>query len=191
MKREATEDAPRVPRVLVPFADGTEEMEVVIIVDVLRRAGCDVVLASPGGLAATCSRGVVISPDADLEDQQVDNFDALVIPGGGPGTERLAASPKMLQLVRSFHAVEKVLGAICAGPLVLQAAGVLQERDFTCHPSVAADLPARLKQRVVVDGHLYTSQGPGTAMAFTLALVAALQGPEVVKNVAAPLILPR
>lgn len=177
-------------RVLVPFADGSEEMEVVIIVDVLRRAGCDVVLASPGGAAATCSRGVVISPDAVLEEQQADDFDALVIPGGGPGTERLAALPHLLELARSFDAAQKVLGAVCAGPQVLQAAGLLDDRAFTCHPGVGSDLPGRLDQRVVVDGHLYTSQGPGTSMEFALALVVALKGTEVVKNVAAPLILP-
>jgi len=184
------DDAQTATRVLVPLADGTEEMEVVIIVDVLRRAGCDVVLASPGGGAATCSRGVVISPDAVLEEQQADDFDAMVIPGGGPGTERLASFPHMLQLARAFDVAGKVLGAVCAGPRVLQAAGVLDGRAFTCHPGVAAALPARLEQRVVVDGHLYTSQGPGTCLEFALALVEALQGPEIVKTVATPLILP-
>lgn len=185
-----SELGPEHPRVLIPFADGTEEMELVILADVLRRAGCDVVLASPDGQAATCSRGVVISPDAVLEQQRVEDFHALVIPGGGPGTKRLAGSSALLDLVRAFDAAGKILGAICAGPRVLNAAGVLQDRAFTCHPGVAAEFPRRVEKRVVRDAHLYTSQGPGTSMEFALVLVEALLGPEVREKVAAPLILP-
>jgi len=183
-------EAESAPRVLVPFADGSEEMEVVILVDVLRRAGCDVVLASPGGKVVRCSRGVVVSPDAVLEEQPEAGFDALVIPGGGHGTEQLCASPHLLDLARSFDAAGKVIGAVCAGPQVLQAAGLLDERQFTCHPGMAAALPGRLERRLVVDGHLYTSQGPGTCFEFSLALIAALKGADIVKKVAGPLILP-
>lgn len=164
--------------VLMPVADGSEEMEVVIVVDTLRRAKWNVVIAGLGAGAIRASRGVRLVPDAAWADVAPDTFDMLVIPGGGEGVMALAKDQRLLAAVRAFMANGKWVAAICAGPLVLQAAGVLQGRRVTCHPGVADELTqtTRLNDRVVTDGHLITSQAPGTAIEFALALVRAVDG---------------
>lgn len=169
---------PPMPSVLVPLARGVEEMEAVIIIDVLRRAQWMVVAAGIEAGPVVASRGVRLVPDQDWEQIAPEQFDILVIPGGGPGTERLAADRRILDAVRSFHASGKWIGAVCAGPLVLQAAGILAGRKATCHPGVASKLTTtpRLNDKVVVDGRLVTSQGPGTCFEFALTLVRLVDG---------------
>ena len=178
-------------RVLVPVADGSEEMEATILVDVLRRAEVEVVVASPGGRPVTCSRGVRLIPDADLWTQSADGFDAIAIPGGGPGTEALLADDHTLALVRTFAAEGKWTAAICAAPQVLQAAGVLEGKRFTCHPGVAGAMRGeRSDEPVVEDGRVLTSQGPGTGFAFALALVAKLADQDLADSLVPPMCLP-
>ena len=164
--------------VLIPVADGCEEMEVVIVADTLRRAQWRVVLAGLAVGAVTASRGVRLMPDAVWADVIPDAFDMLVIPGGGDGVTALAKDKRLLATVRAFMANGKWVAAICAGPLVLQAAGVLKGRRVTCHPGVAGELTQtpRLNDRVVVDGRLITSQAPGTAFEFALELIRAVEG---------------
>lgn len=178
-------------RALVPLADGCEEMEAVIIIDVLRRAKWDVVAAGVTGPVITASRGVSLVPDVAWSDIVPDSFDVLVLPGGGPGTDNLKACHTVLDAVRSFVAKDKLVGAICAGPLVLQAAGVLANRRATCHPSVRDKLVTDSRDdRVVVDGNLVTSQAPGTAFEFSLTLVRLVDGEAAAEAVAAGLVLP-
>ena len=123
---------------LVPITHGTEEMEAVIIVDVLRRAEWRVVCAGVGAMQVKAARGVVLVADVAWEDVDPSSFDVLAIPGGGDGTDTLAAQPDILATVRSFVDAGKIVGAICAGPLVLQAAGVLEGRRATCHPCLTS-----------------------------------------------------
>lgn len=180
-------------KVLVPLADGCEEMEAVIVIDVLRRAGIEVVAASIGkSRTVTASRNVRLLADALWKDVHPDDFDALVLPGGVGGAEHLAAQPEVLEAVRVFLACDRLVGAICAAPRVLAAAGVLEDRTVTSHPSAAGDLaPATYSEdRVVVDGCLITSRGPGTAFEFALALVTVLVGAEKAAETAGPMILP-
>jgi len=168
-------------KTLMPWADGVEEMEAVILADVLRRAGWPVTTAGlrPGPVSG--SRGVKLLPDAVWSDVAPDAFDALVLPGGARGTENLAAHAGVLAAVRAFDAAGKRLAAVCAAPLVLQAAGVLRPgRRITSHPAVRnqfRDADWR-DERVVEDGPLVTSQGPGTCFEFALALVARAEGPR-------------
>ncbi len=176
---------------LVPLADGTEEMEATIIIDVLRRAGWDVVAAGVTGTTIDASRGVRLLADDDWHAVDPSGFDALVIPGGAAGTENLSGNQSVLETVRCFVESDRLVGAICAGPLVLQAAGILEGRRVTCHPGVAGQLTAtdRVEERVVIDGKLITSQGPGTAMEFALVIIEALEGQEAADNVRGGLIL--
>ncbi len=178
--------------VLVPFADGLEEMEAVILVDVLRRAGVAVTTAGLTGGPVTASRGVRLLPDKAWDDIQPDAFDLLAIPGGAEGVNRLRADTRVLDTVRAFHSAGKWIAAVCAGPLVLQQAGILGGRRVTCHPGVATQLTAtpRLDDRVVVDGRLITSQGPGTSFEFALALVQCLAGRGQAADLAKTLMLP-
>lgn len=159
--------------VLIPLADGVEEMEAVILIDVLRRAGLEVVTAGLTTKPVTASRGVRLVPDRNWDELQPAAFDILAIPGGAEGVNRLKADSRILTAVRAFDQQGKWIAAICAGPLVLQQAGILAGRRVTCHPGVEDQLTAttRLADRVVVDARLITSQGPGTSFEFALTIV--------------------
>jgi protein deglycase len=167
-------------RVLVPIADGTEELEAVSIIDVLRRAGAHVTVASVDGLQVTASRSVRLVADA-LIAEAGDTYDLIALPGGMPGSEHLRDSVPLTALLKRQQAEGRLLAAICAAPVVvLQHHGLIDGRRATCHPSVAERLENRaaLASRVVVDGNLVTSRGPGTAIEFALRLVALLFGDE-------------
>lgn len=179
--------------VLVPVADGTEELEAVAIIDVLRRAGAAVTVASVNGnLQITASRGVVIVADALIEDCAHMDFHLVVLPGGIPGAEHLRDSAALIQLLKRQQEKNSLYGAICASPaLVLAHHGLLEGRQATCHPGFADHLPARdkIESRVVVDGNCITSRGPGTAVEFALALVEQLFGRGKREEVAAPMVV--
>lgn len=182
------------PRALVFLAEGAEEMELVIVVDVLRRAGVDVVVAGVSGAEpALCSRGVRVVPDIALDDVE-GMFDAVVLPGGKGGASQLAASPAVGHWLRSQASAGRTVAAICAAPIALRAHGVFPGRRMTCHPSVDEIVAAHgilTEGAVVVDGVLMTSQGPGTAFPFALALVERLCGRAVADEVRAPMMFPR
>ncbi|MDD2240607.1 MAG: DJ-1/PfpI family protein [Kiritimatiellae bacterium] len=174
--------------VCVLLANGSEEMEVVICVDVLRRAGIDVLLAGVGDATPTiaASRGVRIAPDSAWDAAEASRFDAIVIPGGMGGTQVLRRDESVKQAIRDFSEVGKIVAAICAGPLVLQDAGVLDDRTLTCHPGVREELTVGtwVDQPVVRDGHLVTSQAPGTTFAFALTLVEILVDADTARKIA-------
>lgn len=158
-------------RVLVPLAEGLEEIEAVTIIDVLRRGGVEVVSASLGKDREVCgSHGVTLLADTLWPTDG--EFDAIVLPGGGKGTENLGADARVLETLRKFDGEGKFVAAICAAPLVLAAAGLLHGRRATCYPSCAEELgEAYDNVPVVADGNIITGQGPGSAMLFALVLI--------------------
>lgn len=164
-----------VQRVLVPLADGFEEIEFTTIVDVLRRAEFTVTTASLVAGPVRGAHSITVIADVDWATIDPSAFDALVLPGGQPGTRNLAADERVLDAVRSFASSARPVAAICAAPTVLHAAGILAGRTATAFPSVRASLVGvrLVEDRAVVrDGGVTTSQGAGTAMAFALDLVA-------------------
>jgi len=166
-------------RILVPLAEGFEEIEAVTIVDVLRRAGLEVTVAGLVPGPVTGGHGIAVTPDSDLGAIDAGAFTMVVLPGGMQGTRNLMADERILALVRRLSAEGKRTAAICAAPLVLHAAGVLAGVPVTSHPSVREKLSGaivRAGPRVVRSGPVTTSQGAGTAMEFALALVADLCG---------------
>ena len=167
-------------RVLIPLAEGCEELEAVTIIDLLRRAGIEVVVAGLQDGPVTASRGTVLLPDIPLDDVVGDEFDMLVLPGGMPGAEHLDRDPRIHRLIQRLAEEGKYTAAICAAPKVLANAGVLEGRSATSFPGFidAMDLPSTrvLEQSVVVDDKVVTSRGPGTAMDFALELIARLEG---------------
>lgn len=171
-------------KVLIPLAEGVEEMEAVIAIDVLRRAGFTVVTAGLQAGPLTASRGVRLLPDTTLDAVRALDFDALVLPGG-KGVALLKQDARVLDAVRALHAAGRWVCAVCAAPLVVQEAGILVGRRVTCFPGVAAQLTAtaRLNDRVVVDDKLITSQGAGTSLEFALAIVRAVGGEELARRV--------
>lgn len=177
------------PRVLVPIAEGSEEIEAVTIIDLLRRAGIEVVVAGlePGPVKA--SRGVSLLPDAALGTVLEEDFDMVVLPGGAGGAERLQQDPRVHRLLQRQVAAGRFTAAICAAPKVLATAGLLKGRRATSFPGfldAAADV-TREETAVVVDDLVVTSRGPGTAMDFALTLIALLLGEEQAREVEAPL----
>ena len=173
-------------KVLVAVADGCEELEAVAIIDVLRRAGAEVVVASVGELEITASRGVKIVADKVIADCANEAFDMIVLPGGMGGAEHLRDSVELIAMLKEQKAAGRFYAAICAAPaVVLQEHGLL-EGAATCYPSLREKLKSvRAEDKsVVVSGNCITSQGPGTAIAFSLKLVELLFGGEMAKNVA-------
>lgn len=176
-------------RVLVPLADGCEEIEAVTIIDILRRAGIDVVTAGLAAGAVTASRGVVLVPDATLQSIVHESFDMIVLPGGGAGVDRLRRDERLLSCLRSHLGQGRPLAAICAAPRVLADAGLLAGRRVTSFPGWldgVRDIDYR-ETAVVVDGDVITSRGPGTAMDFALELVVRLAGADKAAEVEAGL----
>lgn len=179
------------PNVLVPMANGTEEMEAVITIDLLRRAQWNVTVAGVDDGLITASRGVRLMPDKAWREIKPGESDILMIPGGAPGVERFLQFAPLLETIRAFHHAGKWIGAVCAAPLALQAAGILNGRKATCHPGVAARLTAtpRLDERTVVDGRIITSQGAGTTFEFALTLIRLVDGPEKARAIAESIVL--
>ncbi len=178
-------------KILVPLAEGCEEMEAVILIDTLRRAQFEVVAAGLKAGPLTASRGVRLLPDTTFDQVQALDFDAIALPGGNQGVQNLMADERVLTAIRALHGAGRWVCAVCAAPLVLQAAGVLEGRRVTCYPSAGEQLTVtrRLTDRVVVDGHLITSQGPGTSVAFALEIVRRLGGDELAEQVAAGMVV--
>ena len=172
-------------RVLCPMVTGFEELELVAPVDLLRRAGAEVVLAALRSGEVTVGRSNLgIRHDTFLERVDPAGFDLLLLPGG-PGVKALRSDRQIANLVRSFVDNGKKVGAICAAPLILKDAGVLMRRRFTAHFSAQLELPdALVQEKVVRDGPVITSRGAGTAVEFGLALVEELFGEGAAAEVA-------
>ena len=177
---------------LVPIATGSEEIEAVSIIDTLRRAEIAVTVAAVGTeTTVVCSRGVVLTAEVLITDLAGHTFDLIALPGGMPGAEHLRDSTALTALLRDHAARGELPGAICAAPaVVLQPLGLLNGRTVTCHPSFHARLATgrHCEDRVVIDGNLVTSRGPGTALEFSLALVTELLGPAARAAVSGPML---
>ncbi|NOU00523.1 MAG: DJ-1/PfpI family protein [Gallionella sp.] len=163
---------------LVLFAEGSEELEAVTIVNILRRGGVSVSLAGLTSGALRGSRGITLQPDTTLEAALNQEFDMIVLPGGQPGTNNLKADARVLQLVKKMYTQEKYVAAICAAPSVLATAGLLDGKRATSFPTALNNFSnVNLQAAAVVeDGKLITSRGPGTAMDFALTLLERLVG---------------
>lgn len=164
--------------VLVPLAQGCEELEAVTIIDILRRGGVTVVSAGLDTQAVRASRGTVLLPDTTLNAALKQTFDMIVLPGGQPGSNNLKADPRIMSLLASMSQQGKYVAAICAAPSVLASAGLLEGKSATSFPG-ALDAFSNINKHtgaVVEDGMIITSRGPGTAMDFALTLLERLVG---------------
>lgn len=170
------------PKVLVPLAQGCEELEAVTIIDLLRRAQIDVTTAGLDDGPVTASRGVKLVPDTDIDTALQEDFDMVVLPGGKAGAENLDNDPRIKTLLKKMANDEKYTAAICAAPTVLAGAGLLKGRKATSYPGFLEkmQLPDTTisNSPVVVDGNVITSRGPGTAMDFALVLIETLAGKD-------------
>jgi len=169
-------------KVLVPLAQGCEELEAVTIIDLLRRAEITVVTAGLDAGPVRASRGTRLLPDATLDEALKQDYDMVVLPGGQPGSDNLNRDPRVHALLRKMADNGKFTAAICAAPSVLAHAGVLKGKRATSFPGVLEKLGhtgvVLQDQPVVRDGKVITSRGPGTAMDFALELIETLAGKE-------------
>ncbi len=166
--------------VLIPLAEGFEEIEAVTVVDLLRRAGVEVVTAGLKPGSVTASRGVVMLPDVTLDAVLDRNFDMIVLPGGLPGAHHLRDDARVQAILKRHAAAGAYTAAICAAPIALAQAGLLAGKTATSYPGFVEKLASanftHSTEAVVVDGKIVTSRGPGTAMDFALTLIELLCG---------------
>lgn len=169
-------------KVLVPIATGFEEIEAVSIIDVLRRAGIEVIMgALDEVLSVKGAHGIIVECDRSITGLSADELDMIVLPGGWGGTKALAQDSGVQNLLKEMDAKGKNIGAICAAPFALESAGVLKE-GYTCYPSIENEIKTGgfqgAKNAVVESANVMTSRGPGTAICFGLAIVKKLVGNE-------------
>ncbi|SMF04343.1 4-methyl-5(b-hydroxyethyl)-thiazole monophosphate biosynthesis [Alteromonadaceae bacterium Bs31] len=177
--------------VLVPIADGTEELEAVTVIDVLRRAGAEVSIASVmPSKNILASRGVKIEADCLIDACAVQTWDVIVLPGGMPGAEHFQNCKALITLLKSQIAADRWIAAICSAPaVVLGRHDLIGDKNATCYPAFQQELQAKVAhlahKKVVVDHKLITSQGPGTATEFALTIVNEVFGDDKAAQVAA------
>lgn len=175
-------------RVLMPLADGFEEIEAITVIDILRRADIEVIVAGLKTGLVEGAHKILVQPDISLDEINTGELNGIILPGGFPGYVNLEKDDRVLSMVRQMDREGKYVAAICCAPSVLLKAGILQGRRATVSPSGKAKVAACARyseDRVVMDGKLITSQSPGTAMEFALKLVKVLAGEERMKQVKA------
>ncbi|TLD85226.1 DJ-1 family protein [Helicobacter sp. MIT 11-5569] len=180
-------------RVLIPLAKGFEEIEAISVVDVLRRTGCEVILAavdekSQETLIVESQGGVKVVADLKITEIQADNLDAVVLPGGWEGTQNLIASSALHTILSELNAKGKICAAICAAPLALFKHNILINQNFTCYPSIEEMIENsnyKADSNIVQDSNIITSRGPATALEFAFYLASLLGSEQKSKEVQA------
>lgn len=167
-------------KIMVPLAEGFEEIEAITVVDVLRRAGIEVDTVGVMGSVVSGSHGIKTMTDKKLLEINSDEYDGIILIGGNPGYLNLGKSSKIIEILKRFDSNKKMIAAICGAPTILAKAGLLEQRKATIFPGMEKELPHPRGEKVVVDGNIITSQAAGTAMEFALAIVGALQGKDKV-----------
>ena len=174
-------------KALVFLATGFEEIETTTIVDVLRRAGVDVIVAALTPNVVEGAHGMKIVPDKPIDDVTTEDFDAVICPGGNPGYKNLRNDPRVINMVKKAFDSNKLVAAICAGPAVLSDAGILNGKACTIYPGMENELRngggKPKEDMVVVDENIVTSRGPATSLPFALKLAEKLVGKQVAEAV--------
>ena len=170
--------------VMVVIADGIEELEAVSIIDVLRRAQVGVRVSSVEDREITGANSIKIMADSIYADEAIEDYDGIILPGGTNGARLFAAYSPLLKDIKDFVKDKKLVAAICASPaLVLAKSGILDNKKATCYPQFKDKIPNFVDEKVVEDGNIITSQGPGTALAFALKLAQRLAGEKIALEV--------
>ena len=172
------------PKMLVPLAEGFEEIEAITIIDVCRRGGIDVTVAGVTGMTIKGGQGIEVASDCLIDSVDINSYDMITLPGGLAGTLVLSESENVQSILKQMKEQGKYIGAICAAPLALHTAAVLNE-EFTCYPSIENQIRTEgyhYDQSTIIDGKVMTSQGVGTAIDFALKIVRELQGESLFKE---------
>ena len=172
------------PKMLVPLAEGFEEIEAITIIDVCRRGSIDVTVAGVTGMTIKGGQGIEVAADCLIDSIDINSYDMITLPGGLAGTLVLSESENVQSILKQMKEQGKYIGAICAAPLALHTADVLN-KDFTCYPSIENQIRLdgyHRDQSTIIDGKVMTSQGVGTAIDFALKIVRQLQGESSFKD---------
>lgn len=179
-------------KAIILLADGFEEVEAITVIDVLRRCDVELLIAGLGKEHVKSARGVKIIPDKSIdeviESKDIESSDAVILPGGGKGVENLKKNEKVKKLLKAFMSRNKTIAAICAAPTALASFGLLKNRKATVYPGLENELKEagaeHVDSKIVVDGNIITSKGPGTAFNFAFELAKELAGREKAEEVA-------
>jgi 4-methyl-5(b-hydroxyethyl)-thiazole monophosphate biosynthesis len=158
-------------RLIVPLAEGFEEIEAVAIIDVLRRANIKVDVVGVEDEIVAGRNGIKILCDKIISDVKPEDYDGIVLPGGNPGYKNLENNQQVINFIKYFNSKGKLIAAICAAPTILEKIGILEGKKATCFPSMKDKIRNFVDEKVVVDDNIITSQGPGTAIEFALEIV--------------------
>ncbi|MEM5836520.1 MAG: DJ-1/PfpI family protein [Candidatus Aenigmatarchaeota archaeon] len=176
-------------KILVLLADGFEEIEAITVIDVLRRAGIEVDSVGLTGGWVTGSHNIKVMADKKISEVDIEKYDGIVLPGGSKGVENLLKSSKVKEFLEKANEKNKLIAAICAAPLVLAKYHILDKRRATIYPGMEKEIPYPRDEKVVVDENVITSQAPGTALLFALAIVEKLLGKEKVLEIKKQLVV--
>jgi 4-methyl-5(b-hydroxyethyl)-thiazole monophosphate biosynthesis len=158
-------------RLIVPLAEGFEEIEAVAVIDILRRANIKVDVVGIEDEIVSGRNGIKILCDKIITDVKPEDYDGIVLPGGNPGYKNLENNQQVINFIKYFNSKGKLIAAICAAPTILESIGILEGKKATCFPKMKDKIRNYVDEKVVVDGNIITSQGPGTAIEFALEIV--------------------
>ncbi|MGC8993484.1 MAG: DJ-1 family glyoxalase III [Candidatus Aenigmatarchaeota archaeon] len=155
-------------RIIVPLAEGFEEIEAITIIDVLRRGGIKVDVVGLEDEIVAGRNGVKVLCDKIISEVKPEDYDGIVLPGGNPGYKNLEESQAVINMIKALNSKGKLVAAICASPTILEKIGILEDKKATCYPSMKDKIKNYVDERVVIDKNVITSQGPATALDFAL-----------------------
>ena len=158
-------------RLIVPLAEGFEEIEAIAVIDVLRRANIKVDVVGIEDEIVAGRNGVKILCDKIITDVKPEDYDGIVLPGGNPGYKNLENNQNVINFIKTFNNRGKLIAAIYTSPTILEKIGILEGKKATCYPSMKDKIKNFVDEKVVVDKNVITSQGPGTAIDFALEIV--------------------
>jgi len=176
-------------RVLVPLADGFEDIEAVAVIDILRRAGIEVDTVGIIGSMITSSNGIRVMADKKIDEIDITKYNGIILPGGSKGTMNLSKSSKVSEFLKYMNKRGNLIAAICAAPSILAKNGLLDDKKATIHPGLESGIPYPRAERVVVDYNVITSQAPGTSMEFALAIVKYFLGDDTAERLRESLLI--
>ncbi len=168
-------------KVLIPLAEGFEEIEAVTIIDTLRRAEIDAITAYLEKNPVSGSHNIQIIADIGINDIEAEEIDAIILPGGMPGSENIKNNAAITSIIKKIYKKKGIIGAICAAPIALGALGALEGKNATCYPGFENQLKGATvcKKPVVADGNIITGNAAGSALHFALEVVRKIKGEDV------------
>ncbi len=172
-------------KIMVPFADGFEEVEAITNVDVLRRAEIDVLTVTLDKETVIGAHNLEIITDYTLSNINITELDGIILPGGMPGAANLRNDLRIINIVKELYRNNKLIAAICAAPIVLEEAGIIKNRQITSYPGFESQLKSSVYKtdRIVIDNNIITGRGPGVALEFALAIVSYLKNDQIADQI--------